>query len=142
MSIITGRENPIFRKYEKELGKREFGKLIYYLKGKNLIRIKSLEGKQAVMITQNGLSQILKASFKLEVRKKRKDGKWIMIAYDIPEKHKKARILLRSILANLGYKMFQQSIWVCPYDVSNKTEKLLQMYDLDRYVKIFLIEKM
>lgn len=139
--ILTGGENPIFRKYEKELGKRKFGKLIYYLKKNNLIKVKDLKGKQAVILTKGGISKVLRASFKVEKKEKRKDGKWIMLTFDIPEKHRKSRLLLRSILLNLEYKMFQQSIWVCPYDVSEKTEKLLQMYDLDKYVKIFLIEE-
>jgi len=47
---------------------------------------------------------------------------------------------MRSILQNLGYKMFQKSVWITPYDVSEKTEKLLQLHYLDNYVKIFLIE--
>lgn len=37
--------------------------------------------------------------------------------------------------------MFQQSVWITSYDVSEKTEKLMQLYSLDKYVKIFLIEK-
>ena len=71
-----------------------------------------------------------------------KDGKWIMIIFDIPQEYRKARNLLRSILQNLGYKMFQQSVWVTPYDVSEKTEMLLQKYLLDQYVKIFIIEEL
>ena len=63
-----------------------------------------------------------------------------MVIFDIPQTHKKARNLLRSVLKNLGYKMFQQSVWVTPYDVSEKTETLLQHYSLDKYVKIFLTE--
>ena len=64
-----------------------------------------------------------------------------MIIFDVPEKHRKSRNLLRSILSNLGYKLFQQSVWITPYDVSEKSETLLQMYSLDKYVKIFLIEE-
>ena len=71
---------------------------------------------------------------------KRKDGKWTMVIFDVPEKWRKSRDLLRSILNNLGYKMFQQSVWITPYDVLKKTEELLQIYSLDNFVKIFLIE--
>ncbi len=137
---LPGLENPIFGKYKKEKGAKNFSKLIYYLKTKGYIKIKGLEGKPAVILTKEGVSRALRASFKLD-RKKRKDGKWIMLIFDIPQNHKKSRNLLRSVLYNLGYKMFQQSVWITPYDVSEKTEKLLQMYSLDKYVKIFLIEK-
>ena len=94
-----------------------------------------------MILTREGISKALKAGFASEKRVKRKDGKWIMLMFDIPQTHRKARGLLNSILINLGYKMFQQSVWITPYDVSEKTEKLLQMYNLDKFVKIFLIEE-
>ncbi len=141
MAILTGGENPIFRKYRQDMNKRAFDNLIYHLKKNNFIRSTNLDGKKGIIITKEGINKVFKASFKIEERNKRKDGKWIMIIFDVPEKYRKSRDLLRSILRNLGYKIFQQSAWISPYDVSEKTEKLLQMYSLDKYVKIFLIEE-
>lgn len=133
--------NLIFKKYRKQNNKIKFHQLIYYLKKNNYIKVKNLQNKQAIMITKEGLNKVLRASFKIEGRAKRKDGKWIMLIFDIPQKYKKSRNLLTSVLHNLGYKMFQQSVWITPYDVSEKTEKLLQFYLLDDFIKIFLIEK-
>src|SRR3989344_5681063 len=124
-NYLPGPKNPIFNKYRKDKNKRKFGDLIYYLKTNDYIKVK-----------------VLKASFKIGGKIKRKDGKWVMLIFDLPQQHKKARGLLRSILHNLNYKMFQQSVWVTPYDVSDKTERLLQLYSLDQYVKIFLIEEL
>lgn len=140
-NFLPGVENPIFKKYRNEKDRKKFSKLIYYLKRKGYIKSKNLENKQAIILTKEGISKALKASFRLEGRNKRKDGKWIMITFDIPQKRKKERALLGSILHNLGYKMFQQSVWISPYDISDKTEKLVQMHNLDDYVKIFLIEE-
>ncbi len=141
-SILRGDENPVFKQYRRKMGRIGFNTLIYRLKKNNFIKSKNLQGKSGVIITKEGFDKILKTSFKAKERNKRKDGKWIMITFDIPEKHKKARALLRSILKNLGFKIFQQSVWITPYDVSEKTERLLQSYSLDRYVRIFLIEEM
>ena len=132
---------PWNRRYLKELSREQFAKLLYYLKRKNYIRVKNLENKKAIILTKQGLNKALKVSFTIKDKSKRGDGKWIMIIFDVPEKYKKSRDLLRSILHNLGYKLFQKSVWITPYDVSEKTEKLLQMYSLDKYVKIFLIEE-
>lgn len=131
----------IFRKYEKSVGKRDFGQLVYYLKRKDYIRVRNLKGKRTVMLTKKGMSKALRSSFNQKGRHKRKDGKWIMIAFDIPRRYRKSRNLLTSILHNLGYKMFQQSVWITSYDVFDKTETSLQIHSLDQYVKIFLIEK-
>lgn len=142
MNILLGDENPVIRKYRKDKNRQKFDQLLYRLKKNNYIKIKNLENKKAILITQRGLLKIIRPSFKVQGQKKRKDGKWIMIIFDIPQKHQKARSLLRSVLQNLGYKIFQQSVWVNPYDVSEKTESLLQAYSLEKYVKIFLIEEL
>ncbi|MCX6723824.1 MAG: CRISPR-associated endonuclease Cas2 [Candidatus Staskawiczbacteria bacterium] len=140
-NFLPGPQNPIYKKYRNDRNKREFRNLIYYLKRKGYIKIKNLENKKAIILTKDGISKALKASFAIEGKKKRKDGKWIMLIFDIPEKRRKARNLLKSILINLGYKLLQQSVWVSPYDVSGKTEQLLQMHSLDNYVKVFIIEE-
>jgi len=140
-NYLPGPKNPIFEKYRKDNNKRKFANLIYYLKNKGYIKVENLRGKKAIILTKVGVGRALRASFKIEGKIKRKDGKWIMLIFDMPEKYRKSRDLLRSLLHHLGYKLFQQSVWITPYDVSEKTEKLLQLYNLDKYVKIFLIEE-
>ncbi|MEK7124429.1 MAG: hypothetical protein AAB877_01970 [Patescibacteria group bacterium] len=139
--LFPHNRNPVCEKYKREKGSEKFSKLIYYLKKNNYIKVKNLENKQAVILTKEGIGKALRASFNIEGKKKREDGKWIMLIFDIPEKNRQLRDLLRSVLYNLGYKMFQQSVWITPYDVSEKTEGLIQTYSLDNFVKIFLIEK-
>lgn len=141
-NFLPGPKNPIYKKYRKEKSERQFSNFVYYLKRKGYIKVKNLEGKTAMILTKNGIEKAVRASFKLGEARKRKDGKWVMIIFDLPQNYKKGRELLRSILRNLGYKLFQQSVWITPYDVSEKTENLLQTHSLDKYVKIFLIEEL
>lgn len=135
-------ENPIIAKYRHMQDANQFAWLVKYLKQHNYIKVENLKGRQAIMLTKRGIDKALMASFKADKQLKRKDGKWVMIIFDIPQKHPKARLLLRSVLKNLEYKMFQQSVWVTPYDVTDKTETLLQHYNLDKYVRVFLIEEL
>ncbi len=128
-------------KYEKERMRRTFSQFINYLKRKGYIKIKTIEGKQAILITKNGINKALKAKFRMVEKKKRKDGKWIMLIYDIPETKKSLRHLLREMLYIFGYRMFQKSVWICPYDVLEETENFIQRNSLDKYVRIFLIEE-
>jgi hypothetical protein len=141
--VLPGPENPIIGKYLKDRSRQKFSQMIYNLKRKNYIKVKNLKGNRAIILTKRGVDKALQAKFKMEniIRQKRKDGKWIMLIFDVPEKYRKSRDLLRSILHNLGYKMFQKSVWLTPYDVYRRTEDLLQEYSLDKFVKIFLIEK-
>lgn len=141
--IMPGPRNPVAEKYRREENRRQFSTLVYYLKKHNYIKVKNLQGKKAIILTKKGIDRALTAKFKIENNqlKKRKDGKWIMIIFDIPQKHNRARNLLRSVLKNLEYKIFQHSVWVTPYDVFERTEELLQQHSLDKYVKIFLVEQ-
>jgi len=128
---------PLAKKYSR----RQFSKLISYLKKKNYIAIKNLCQNKGIIITKRGMEKMLIASAHPKNTKKRKDGKWLMLMFDVPEKMRSLRNLLRSILQNLGYRKFQHSVWVTPYDVLEATEKILAMRSLDEYVKIFVIEE-
>ena len=129
------------RLYERKNAKRRFNQFIDYLKKKGYIKIKNLEQKQGILLTKKGADKALKVKFKTMHKKRRSDGKWQMVIFDIPERKRHLRDLLREHLHFLGYKMFQKSIWVCPYDVLKETEAILREYSLDRYVRSFLIEE-
>jgi len=129
------------RNYGRKEDRQQFSQLIYYLKKKGYIKIKNLEEKQGVILTKKGAEKVLKIKLKTTDKKKRKDGKWQMVIFDIPERKRALRDLFRKTLEILGYKMLQQSIWVCPYEVSKETEGIIRKYSIDPYVKLFLIEE-
>lgn len=137
--------NPEFHKfryqYQKKQERRNFSRLIYYLKKKGYIKIKNLERKEAALITPKGAEKILKIKVRTKEGKRRPDGKWQMIIFDIPESKKHLRELLRDNLYFLKYRKLQQSVWVCPYNVLKETEAVLRRYSLDQYAKLFLIEE-
>ncbi len=83
------------------------------------------------------------------------DGKWRILAFDIPETKRRVREKLREYLWILGFKPIQKSIWVTPMDIDyqdfsglfdEKTkEKLLfivtnQISEEDKFKKIFRIK--
>ena len=129
------------RRYERRKARKQFSNFVSYLKRKGYIKIKNLEAKQGVMLTKKGMEKVLKVKLRTRPRKKRRDKKWQMIIFDIPEKKRFLRDLLRENLRILDYKILQQSVWVCPYDVLKETEKIIRRYSLDNYVKLFLIEE-
>jgi len=127
------------RAYEKGKSRKYFSQFIYYLKKRGYIKIKNLEQKKGVMITRKGLEKALKVRFKIKEKRMRKDGKYQMVIFDIPERKRKLREIFREYLQILGYKMFQQSVWICPYDVYKETEEIVRKFSLDPYVRFFLI---
>lgn len=45
------------------------------------------------------------------------DGKWRMVIFDIEEKQKMAREMIRSKLKELGFGMLQKSVWISPFKI-------------------------
>jgi len=127
--------------YKRKQTKQQFSQLIYRLKKNGYIKIKNLEQNEGVILTKKGAEKVLKAKLKTKDKKKRRDGKWQMIIFDIPEEKRYLRNLLREKLRLLEYKMLQQSIWICPYSVQKETELVLRKYSIDPYIKLFLIEE-
>ena len=140
-NVIAPEMFEIRRKIKLEKDIKYLSQVIYYLKKKGYIRVEKLSGKQGVLLTKKGDERVLRIQRKLGFQPKRKDGKWQMIIFDIPEEKKKLRELLRSTLRFFGYEYLQDSVWVCPYDVEKETEKFLQENSLDEYVRVFLIEE-
>jgi phenylacetic acid degradation operon negative regulatory protein len=131
----------IRRIYEKRKAKQKFSNFIKYLAEKGYIKLKSLEPNQGLFITQKGMEKIFKIELGKMEKRKRKDGKWLMVVFDIPERKRTLRDLFRENLQLLGFKFFQKSTWICPWDVLKEVQAIVQQYNLGKYVKIFLIEE-
>jgi CRISPR-associated endonuclease Cas2 len=132
------------RKYEMRQQRKNFAKLLSYLKKKGLIKIKDLEEKKALIITPKGKEKILRIRNEFLAslpKKRRKDGKWIMVAFDIPEKRKTIRNYLREKLVELGFQKLQKSIWISPYDVLKEVQEIVTNLSIEKNVKFFIIEE-
>jgi len=131
----------IDRIIQKKKSKYTFKKLINHLSRTGYIKVKSLEAKDGVVLTSKGMEKILKISLYKMNKKRRKDKKWIMIIFDVPEKKRKLRDVFREKLQISGFKELQKSVWISPYDVLREIQFLIQKISLQKYTKIFLIEE-
>lgn len=91
-----------------ELKKTALSQALKRLREGGLIEFVSDE-KLAYRITDKGREKAILASLKFS--EKEWDGKWRLLIFDIPEKRRQARDLLRSKLKQWGFVHFQQSVW-------------------------------
>ena len=80
-------------------------------------------GKNYVRLTKKGEEKLARydlGELKVE-RPKRWDGKWRLVIFDIRERRRSTRDLLRQQLQGLGLVRLQNSVWVYPYDFSEIT---------------------
>jgi len=137
--VIYPEFKKIKNKWQTEKDKKRFRNLIYYLKIKGLIKdSKEISGW---LLTPKGGELVLKLESKFKEYKKRKDGKWIMVVFDIPEKMKRKREIFRRKIKSMEFKMLQKSIWVCSFDVVDDINEFIEKLFLRPYIKIFFIEE-
>jgi DNA-binding transcriptional regulator PaaX len=55
-----------------------------------------------------------------------RDGVWKIVIFDIPERKRQTRTVLRAKLEQLNFKLWQSSIWVSPYILDKEVEDELQ----------------
>lgn len=65
-----------------------------------------------------------------------KDGVWKLVIFDIPEKHKYVRSVLRGKLKQLHFKKWQNSIWVSPYALDPEIEQELADLGKNFFVRL------
>jgi len=75
-------------------------------------------------------------------RPKRWDKKWRLMTFDISEKRKIVREALRGKLKELGFRLFQKSIWIYPFDCAAEVQLLKDFFGLsDNEVQLVIAEK-
>lgn len=95
---------------------RKFRKATERLRKRNLI-FGERRGKRIIFeLTDEGRAEADKIKLKLEMAKrKRWDGKWRIIIFDVPEKLRGKRDMLRKELTEFGFMQLQKSAWAYPY---------------------------
>ena len=68
---------------------------------------------------------------------RRQAPKGMIVAFDIPEHHKRKRVWLRRELKNLGFGILQKSIWFGPAPLPKEFIKTLDDLNLLEFIKIF-----
>lgn len=109
---------------------------IKYLDNQGLIKLKLKNNQYSVKITNKGKIKLIENN-----ANNKRDGKWRMLSFDIPEKLRVKRNLFRRSIKRIGFKQVQKSLWACPYIISDIVEKLIDEHKLAEYVVYLLVEK-
>ena len=83
------------------------------------IAFEKRDGKQYARITETGRKVLAFEQEKAKLndtKKRRWNGRWRVIIFDIPERRRQTRDRLRIIMQEVGFVRLQDSVWVFPYD--------------------------
>jgi|SRR3989344_2158971 len=108
--------DPISRRNSIRFNQR-IKQALFRLERRGLIRITEEGKKRKIHLTTQGekLIDALYAGAYVIPLPVRWDGKWRLVMFDVPEKRKKVRDILRMLLRNASFVHFQDSAWIQPY---------------------------
>jgi DNA-binding transcriptional regulator PaaX len=129
LQYLVKRESASFAEVKKacapSLSEKDFYNYIFRLQQQELVK-KAGESEQ---ITEEGKKLLLRLM-------PERDGIWKLVIFDIPEKHKYVRRVLRAKLKQLHFKKWQNSIWVSPYALDKEIEEEFESLGKKFFVRL------
>jgi len=128
----------------RERDRIRFAQNLYYLKKKKLIKSYVVNKKRYVELTPKGKKRARYYFLKRKILrpKKRWDGKWRVVIFDICEDKKSKRETIREWLKNIGLIELQRSVYVYPFEFKRQLDLMvgaLMAFDV-KYMVCEIIE--
>lgn len=117
----------------REVNKSSLAMALRRLRENGLVELVS-DKELTLRLTDQGKSKALWTKMKLEGEKW--DGKWRLVIWDIPEKRRNARDLLRHQLKQLGFKKYQQSVWASKKNCTVLLREYIKKVGIEDWVKV------
>ena len=115
---------------------------IFSLKNKRLVKTYLKDGQEFMEITENGRKKVL--FYRLDEikikRNKKWDGFWRVAAFDIPERHRKARMALSRKMKEMGLLSLQKSLFISPFDFLDELDFIGDVFNVRKYIVYFTIK--
>lgn len=119
--------------YDRQLSKSALSVALKRLRENGFVELLSNE-ELTLRLTDKGRSKALWTKMVLEDEKW--DGKWRLVIWDIPEKRRHARDLLRHQLKQLGFEKIQNSVWASKKDCTQVLNEYIKKVGIGDWVKV------
>lgn len=129
----------------KKIDQRSIKRSVRRLCNEKLVQeIVRPDGSFRLVLTEEGRRQArIQFLFGNSIRFKSKrqwDGKWRIIMFDIPEKSREFRTILREHLWELKFFRIQQSVFVSPHPCEKQLAELMSLYKAEAFVRIMTVD--
>jgi DNA-binding transcriptional regulator PaaX len=136
----------MIRREWSKIDQRNFNRSIGRLSKEKLVEEEILsDGSFRLKLTKEGKKQAKIMSLfgsSINFKKPKKwDGKWRIVMFDIPEKDRVFRSILRTHLYELKFLKLQHSVFISPYPYEKPILELVNFYAANRYVRVITAVK-
>lgn len=130
--------NKLFRNSNK----RKLAVILKKLSTQNLISIEEAGENMRLQITEKGKLRLLEYNFEnISLKSKKRDGKWRLVIFDIPEKKKSSRDVFRRKLLQLGMVRVQDSVFASAYPCKDEVDFLSNFLLISNCVTLVVLDK-
>ncbi|HMQ01761.1 MAG TPA: hypothetical protein PKD79_01680 [Candidatus Doudnabacteria bacterium] len=117
----------LYEKFENRANKKKIYDTMFRLTSQGVVNLKN--DRYEVSADANILIHTIA---------KERDGVWKIVIFDIPEKQRQIRNVIRAKLVSLGFEKWQNSIWISPYILAPEIEE--ELNELAKHYFIRLIK--
>ena len=133
---------PELAKLRKKHGDRMVDRSLNKIVKDNFVKIIEKNGETTLKITDKGKSKLVTFNIDtIKIQQTSWDGKWRFVIFDIPEKMRIARDVLRDKLKEIGFIQIQKSVWASPYECEKEIAFISSVYEVERYVNYIIASK-
>lgn len=120
---------------EPNLDRYQLYHIVHRLKEKGWVQTYKKEGKIIVKLTGRGRNQL---AIENALKQKKWDGQFRIVIFDIPEKHRKVRDVLRRRLKEWGFVSWQKSIWSSKKNLTGPLRDFIKELGIDEWVLVLV----
>ncbi|MBI4225722.1 CRISPR-associated endonuclease Cas2 [Candidatus Roizmanbacteria bacterium] len=135
----------VLEKRKESVKKEQLRRIINNLEKKEIIYMEEKGDEVYVRVSENGKSKLLQYSlkkiFEFKNDKKKWNGKWYIVFFDVPEIQRNKRDYLRKFLKKLGFYRYQKSVYLFPYECEKEVSLIKKIVEGAKYMKYIIAEK-
>jgi len=133
---------PALVRARQKHGDKAVDKAIEKIFKDHFVQIIKKDGKNILKITKKGRRKLITFDIDtISIKSQEWDGMWRFVIFDIPEKQRAARDVLRDKLKEIGFIKIQKSVWVCPYECENEIDFIAGVYNVEPNVNYLVAQK-
>lgn len=123
--------------------RRRIWRAIKYLEERNRVTIQKRGDLKVLLVTQQGKIALDEDSiWDLQIERPwRWDHKWRLIMFDLPVNYSRQRMPFRAKLVDFGFRVYQKSVFIYPYECRKEVFAVAEMYGVREYVRYIVAEE-
>ena len=130
---------------KQNIKKEKINRTLQALEKRDVIWMEKKDKEVLVYLKDKGQNKVAKYSLKLlldfKLKKKKWNGKWFLVFFDVPESQRVKRDYLRKYLQQMGFYRYQKSVYLFPYECEEEVKLIKKIVEAAKYMKYIIAEK-